>query len=104
MIVESEIGENATIGPFAHLRDGAILGDNVHVGNFVEIKKSELGRGVKAGHLSYLGDAVIGERSNIGAGTITCNYDGSRKNPTIDRKRGFHRIEFVACRTRRHRR
>ncbi len=76
-------------GPFAHLRGGAVLGDDVHIGNFVEIKKSTLETGVKAGHLSYLGDATIGEDSNIGAGTITCNYDGTRKNQTTIGKNAF---------------
>jgi len=77
------IGQGATIGPFARIRGGATLGDNVHLGNFVEVKKSILGDGVKAGHLSYLGDAEIGARTNIGAGTITSNYDGVNKSKTI---------------------
>lgn len=76
------IGEGATIGPFARVRGGAELGRNVHLGNFVEVKKSKLGEGVKAGHLSYLGDAEIGARTNIGAGTITSNYDGVNKSKT----------------------
>lgn len=77
------IGEGATLGPFARIRGGAELGKNVHLGNFVEVKKSKLGDGVKAGHLSYLGDAEIGARTNIGAGTITSNYDGVNKSKTI---------------------
>jgi len=77
------IGQGATLGPFARIRGGATLGDNVHLGNFVEVKKSKLGDGVKAGHLSYLGDAEIGARTNIGAGTITSNYDGVNKSKTI---------------------
>jgi len=77
------IGQGATLGPFARIRGGATLGDNVHLGNFVEVKKSILGDGVKAGHLSYLGDAEIGARTNIGAGTITSNYDGVNKSKTI---------------------
>ncbi len=77
------IGQGATIGPFARIRGGATLGENVHLGNFVEVKKSKLGDGVKAGHLSYLGDAEIGARTNIGAGTITSNYDGVNKSKTI---------------------
>jgi len=89
VIIDSEVGDAATIGPFAHLRGGAVLGQNVHVGNFVEVKKSQLGSGVKAGHLSYLGDATVGENTNIGAGTITCNYDGVRKNPTKIGKNAF---------------
>jgi bifunctional UDP-N-acetylglucosamine pyrophosphorylase/glucosamine-1-phosphate N-acetyltransferase len=77
------VGDGATIGPFAHLRGGAELGNDVRVGNFVEIKKSNLADGVKASHLTYLGDATIGEETNIGAGTITANYDGEKKNETI---------------------
>lgn len=76
------VGEGASIGPFARVRGGAELGRNVHLGNFVEVKKSVLHDGVKAGHLSYLGDAEIGEKTNIGAGTITCNYDGVNKSKT----------------------
>lgn len=76
---DSQIKQKATIGPFARLRPGNILEDEVHVGNFVECKKSHLGLGTKAGHLSYLGDATIGKDVNIGAGTITCNYDGANK-------------------------
>jgi bifunctional UDP-N-acetylglucosamine pyrophosphorylase/glucosamine-1-phosphate N-acetyltransferase len=75
-------GEACTIGPFARLRPGTELADGVHVGNFVETKKARLGRGAKANHLSYLGDAAIGEKVNIGAGTITCNYDGVNKSLT----------------------
>jgi bifunctional UDP-N-acetylglucosamine pyrophosphorylase/glucosamine-1-phosphate N-acetyltransferase len=70
------------VGPFAHLRPESLLGEGARVGNFVELKKTSLGAGAKANHLAYLGDAVIGENSNIGAGTITCNYDGTRKHPT----------------------
>ena len=77
------VGDGVTIGPFAHLRGGAVLGDDVRVGNFVEIKKSNLAKGVKASHLTYLGDATIGEETNIGAGTITANYDGEKKHETI---------------------
>ena len=74
---------SVSMGPFAHLRDDTRVADHVHVGNFVEIKKSKLARGVKVSHLSYLGDATIGEETNVGAGTITCNFDGTKKNPTI---------------------
>ncbi|WAT08267.1 bifunctional UDP-N-acetylglucosamine diphosphorylase/glucosamine-1-phosphate N-acetyltransferase GlmU [Rouxiella badensis] len=74
---------DCTVGPFARLRPGAELGQAAHVGNFVEIKKASLGAGTKAGHLSYLGDATIGDNVNIGAGTITCNYDGVNKSQTI---------------------
>jgi bifunctional UDP-N-acetylglucosamine pyrophosphorylase/glucosamine-1-phosphate N-acetyltransferase len=77
------IGAGADIGPFARLRPGAVLGAGAHVGNFVEEKNATLGNGSKAGHLSYLGDATIGERVNIGAGTITCNYDGANKHRTV---------------------
>ena len=82
-IEDVTIGAGATIGPFARIRGGAVLGENVHLGNFVEVKKSRIGSGTKAGHLSYLGDAEIGEKANIGAGTITCNYDGVNKDKTI---------------------
>lgn len=77
------IGEGASIGPFARIRGGAEIGPDVHLGNFVEVKKSKIGAGTKAGHLSYLGDAEIGEKTNIGAGTITCNYDGVNKDKTV---------------------
>lgn len=82
-IEDVKIGEGATIGPFARIRGGAELGKDVHLGNFVEVKKSKLGDGVKAGHLSYLGDAEVGARTNIGAGTITSNYDGVNKSKTV---------------------
>lgn len=77
------VGEGADAGPFARLRPGSVLGPKAHVGNFVELKNAEMGEGAKAGHLSYLGDAVIGARTNIGAGTITCNYDGANKHKTV---------------------
>lgn len=80
---DATIGEQAVIGPYARLRPGAELAAEVHVGNFVEIKKSRLGRQSKANHLAYIGDAEIGERVNVGAGTITCNYDGVNKHKTI---------------------
>lgn len=83
LIVDSEIGSNCSVGPFAHLRMNATLEEKATVGNFVEVKKSRLKRGTKAMHLTYLGDATIGERTNIGAGTVTCNYDGVRKHETI---------------------
>jgi bifunctional UDP-N-acetylglucosamine pyrophosphorylase / glucosamine-1-phosphate N-acetyltransferase len=82
VLKDSEIGEDVSLGPFAHLRDGVILEDTVKIGNFVEIKKSKLGRGTKSGHLAYLGDATIGTNVNIGAGTITANYDGTKKSET----------------------
>jgi bifunctional UDP-N-acetylglucosamine pyrophosphorylase/glucosamine-1-phosphate N-acetyltransferase len=79
----AEVGEGADCGPFARLRPGSLLGARAHVGNFVELKNAVLGEGAKAGHLSYLGDAEIGARTNIGAGTITCNYDGANKFKTV---------------------
>jgi bifunctional UDP-N-acetylglucosamine pyrophosphorylase/glucosamine-1-phosphate N-acetyltransferase len=82
LIVDSEIADSAQIGPMAHLRGNAEIGPNARIGNFVEVKKSKIGRGTKASHLTYLGDATIGEDTNIGAGTITCNYDGVRKHET----------------------
>jgi bifunctional UDP-N-acetylglucosamine pyrophosphorylase / glucosamine-1-phosphate N-acetyltransferase len=78
-----EIGEGALIGPFARLRPGAKLGPEVHIGNFVEVKNSTLARGAKANHLAYLGDSVVGERVNYGAGSITANYDGANKHRTV---------------------
>jgi len=78
----AEVGDGAVVGPFARLREGTVLGPDVHVGNFVETKKARLARGVKANHLTYLGDTVVGERTNVGAGVITCNYDGFAKHTT----------------------
>lgn len=75
----AEIGPRSIIGPFARLRPGTVLAEDVHIGNFVEVKASSLGAGVKANHLSYIGDASIGAKTNIGAGVITCNYDGFAK-------------------------
>jgi bifunctional UDP-N-acetylglucosamine pyrophosphorylase/glucosamine-1-phosphate N-acetyltransferase len=83
IIVDSQIESNCSVGPFAHLRMNALLEEKATVGNFVEVKKSRLKRGAKAMHLTYLGDATIGERTNIGAGTVTCNYDGVNKHETI---------------------
>jgi bifunctional UDP-N-acetylglucosamine pyrophosphorylase/glucosamine-1-phosphate N-acetyltransferase len=74
--------EHVDVGPFARLRKGAHLGSGVHMGNFGEIKESTLGPGVKMGHFSYIGNAKIGAHTNIGAGTVTCNFDGEKKNPT----------------------
>ena len=82
VIIDSEVGNGCQIGPFAHLRPKSRMEDEAHVGNFVEMKKSVLGRKSKANHLTYLGDATIGEKTNIGAGTITCNYDGVNKHAT----------------------
>jgi bifunctional UDP-N-acetylglucosamine pyrophosphorylase/glucosamine-1-phosphate N-acetyltransferase len=99
VITDSEIGDDCAVvasvlegamlasgvevGPFSHLRPGSRLEAGVHVGNFVEVKASRLGRGSKVGHFSYVGDAEVGEEVNIGAGTVTCNYDGEKKNVTI---------------------
>lgn len=83
VIESSVVKEDAKIGPFAHIRPESVIGRDVKIGNFVEIKKSVIGKGTKAAHLSYLGDSEIGENVNIGAGTITCNYDGKRKHKTI---------------------
>jgi bifunctional UDP-N-acetylglucosamine pyrophosphorylase/glucosamine-1-phosphate N-acetyltransferase len=79
----ASVGEGALIGPYARLRPGATLGPEVHIGNFVEVKNSTLGRGSKANHLAYLGDATVGERVNYGAGSITANYDGANKHRTV---------------------
>ena len=83
VVDRSEVGGQCLLGPFAHLREGSLLEPGVHVGNFVETKKTTLRRGAKANHLSYLGDAEVGERSNVGAGLITCNYDGFSKHRTL---------------------
>jgi bifunctional UDP-N-acetylglucosamine pyrophosphorylase/glucosamine-1-phosphate N-acetyltransferase len=83
VLTECEVGDDSVIGPFAHVRPGSVLGPAVHVGNFVETKKATLGRGTKANHLTYLGDCEIGVGTNVGAGTITCNYDGFAKHRTV---------------------
>jgi bifunctional UDP-N-acetylglucosamine pyrophosphorylase/glucosamine-1-phosphate N-acetyltransferase len=83
LIEGATIGQNVIVGPFARLRPGAVLSDGVHIGNFVEVKNATLGTGAKANHLTYLGDAEIGARVNVGAGTITCNYDGVNKWRTV---------------------
>jgi bifunctional UDP-N-acetylglucosamine pyrophosphorylase/glucosamine-1-phosphate N-acetyltransferase len=82
VILDSTLGSDIHVGPFAHLRNNTVLGNHVHIGNFVEVKNSRLDENVKAGHLTYLGDAEVGAETNVGAGTITCNYDGVRKNKT----------------------
>jgi bifunctional UDP-N-acetylglucosamine pyrophosphorylase/glucosamine-1-phosphate N-acetyltransferase len=83
VITDAAIAPDAVIGPFAHLRPGSDVGEAAHVGNFVELKKTRLGARSKASHLTYLGDATVGEDVNIGAGTITCNYDGTTKHQTV---------------------
>ncbi len=82
LVVDSRLGSNVVVGPFAHLRDGAVIRKGARIGNYVEVKKSVVGERTKAQHLTYLGDATVGRDTNIGAGTITCNYDGVNKNPT----------------------
>lgn len=82
VIEGATVGEECTVGPFSRLRPGAELTEDAHVGNFVEVKNTRIGKGSKANHLTYLGDAVIGERVNVGAGVITCNYDGANKHKT----------------------
>jgi bifunctional UDP-N-acetylglucosamine pyrophosphorylase/glucosamine-1-phosphate N-acetyltransferase len=89
VLTESTIGARAQIGPFAHARPGSTLEDDVHLGNFVETKKTRLGKGAKANHLAYLGDADVGPRVNVGAGTITCNYDGVNKFKTVIEEGAF---------------
>jgi bifunctional UDP-N-acetylglucosamine pyrophosphorylase/glucosamine-1-phosphate N-acetyltransferase len=89
VITESVIGDGAKLGPFAHLRPGSDIGEEAHIGNFVETKKAKLGKGAKANHLSYLGDAEIGAGSNVGAGVITCNYDGVNKHATLIGQNAF---------------
>lgn len=83
MIEDAEIGENCKIGPYARIRPGTKLSNKVHIGNFVEVKNSQIDSGSKANHLSYIGDSIVGVNVNIGAGTITCNYDGANKHQTI---------------------
>ena len=83
VVLESRVGNGAAVGPFAHLRPGSVLEADSRVGNFVELKKTRLGKGSKASHLTYLGDSEIGSGVNIGAGTITCNYDGANKHRTV---------------------
>jgi bifunctional UDP-N-acetylglucosamine pyrophosphorylase/glucosamine-1-phosphate N-acetyltransferase len=83
VISESVIEDRVEVGPFAHLRPLTVLREGSKIGNFVEVKKSVIGKGTKANHLSYIGDATLGEKVNIGAGTITCNYNGRKKHQTI---------------------
>jgi bifunctional UDP-N-acetylglucosamine pyrophosphorylase/glucosamine-1-phosphate N-acetyltransferase len=82
VVLDTAIGARTTVGPFAHLRGGNVIGPDVAIGDFVELKNTRMAAGAKANHLAYLGDSSIGEKANIGAGTITCNYDGVNKNPT----------------------
>ena len=89
VLTESTVSDGAKIGPFSHLRPESEIGEDAHVGNFVETKKTRLGKGAKANHLTYLGDAEVGDGSNIGAGVITCNYDGANKHRTKIGNRAF---------------
>ena len=91
VMTESILEDRVEVGPFAHLRPQTTLREKSKVGNFVEVKKSVLGKGSKANHLSYIGDTTIGEKVNVGAGTITCNYDGTKEAPHHHRRRGLHR-------------
>ena len=98
VLEESVIEKEAQVGPFARLRPGSHVGAGARVGNFVELKKTKLGKGVKVNHLTYLGDAAIGDGTNVGCGTITCNYDGAKKYPTKIGKKVFvgSDVQFVA--------
>jgi bifunctional UDP-N-acetylglucosamine pyrophosphorylase/glucosamine-1-phosphate N-acetyltransferase len=89
VIDQSAISAGAQLGPYSHLRPGSEIGENAHIGNFVETKKARVGRGSKANHLTYLGDTDIGPGVNIGAGTITCNYDGEKKHVTVIEEGAF---------------
>jgi bifunctional UDP-N-acetylglucosamine pyrophosphorylase/glucosamine-1-phosphate N-acetyltransferase len=83
VVTDSTVESGSFVGPFAHIRPGSEVGEDAHIGNFVELKKTTMGKGAKANHLAYLGDSIIGEKSNVGAGTITCNYDGAAKHQTV---------------------
>jgi bifunctional UDP-N-acetylglucosamine pyrophosphorylase/glucosamine-1-phosphate N-acetyltransferase len=83
VVTDSTVEAGAFLGPFAHIRPGSQIGEDAHIGNFVELKKTAMGKGAKANHLAYLGDATIGAKTNVGAGTITCNYDGEKKHQTV---------------------
>jgi bifunctional UDP-N-acetylglucosamine pyrophosphorylase/glucosamine-1-phosphate N-acetyltransferase len=83
VVTDSTVDSGAFLGPFAHIRPDSRVGEDAHIGNFVELKKTDMGKGAKANHLAYLGDATIGPKTNVGAGTITCNYDGEKKHRTV---------------------
>ncbi len=100
----AHVGKGVSVGPFARLRPGTRLGEGSRIGNFVEVKEAVIEAGAKANHLSYIGDAFVGANANIGAGTITCNYDGSDQAPHRDRQGCFHRLELGAGRAGRNRR
>jgi bifunctional UDP-N-acetylglucosamine pyrophosphorylase/glucosamine-1-phosphate N-acetyltransferase len=83
VLTDSHVRKGAILGPFAHLRPGVDVGEDARIGNFVEMKKTRFGKGSKANHLSYIGDSIVGKKANIGAGTITCNFDGLAKHTTV---------------------
>jgi bifunctional UDP-N-acetylglucosamine pyrophosphorylase/glucosamine-1-phosphate N-acetyltransferase len=93
----ARVASGALIGPYARLRPGADIGEDAHIGNFVEVKKVKVGQGAKANHLSYLGDGTVGAGANIGAGTIFCNYDGFDKHDTHVGEGGVHRLQLGPC-------
>jgi bifunctional UDP-N-acetylglucosamine pyrophosphorylase/glucosamine-1-phosphate N-acetyltransferase len=95
VIESSEVGDRVTVGPFAHLRPGVVVGEDAEIGNYAELKRTTLGRGVKQHHMSYLGDAQVGAGTNVGAGTITANYDGVRKHPTTIGERVFLGVDTM---------
>ena len=94
MIIDSKIGSDTTLGPFAYIRPESVIGNNVRIGDFVEIKKSTIGNNTKVSHLTYVGDAEVGENCNFGCGTVTVNYDGKNKNKTI-----IGNNSFIGCNT-----
>lgn len=94
MIIDSKIGSDTTVGPFAYIRPESVIGNNVRIGDFVEIKKSTIGHNTKVSHLTYVGDAEVGENCNFGCGTVTVNYDGKNKNKTI-----IGNNSFIGCNT-----
>src|SRR5699024_7634537 len=89
VVEETSIAQGTDVGPFAHLRPSTVLGENVHIGNFVEVKKATIGHGTKVGHLTYVGDATLGEDINIGCGVVFVNYDGKNKYQTTVGDRSF---------------
>ena len=104
MIEESTLESDVDVGPYSHLRPGSHICEGVHIGNFAEVKASRLGPGTKMGHFSYIGDAEVGDDVNIGAGTITANYDGTHEAPHDHRRRRVHRQRHDAGRAGAHRR
>ena len=94
VIIDSQVGDNTTVGPFAYIRPESVIGNNVRIGDFVEIKKSTIGNNTKVSHLTYVGDSEVGERCNFGCGTVTVNYDGKKKHKTI-----IGNDSFIGCNT-----